>query len=159
MSEETTKGTPAEPLEVLLVEDNPGDVELTKRRLADSRYTLNISVAEDGEVAMAYLRHEGEHAGAPRPDVILLDLKMPKMGGYEVIEALRADPELQDIEIMILTTSYSEMSELRQKGFAPSRYGHKPIDVEQFDSVVADVIPPPPFVQTKKRWWWPFGNR
>ena len=157
MAQGKTKGTATEPVEVLLVEDNPGDVELTKRSLAESEFNLNINVAEDGEVAMAYLRKEGEYANAPRPDLILLDLKMPKMDGYEVIDELKADPALQDIEVMILATSQGEMSDLFRKGFLPSRYGRKPIVVEQFDNVVRDVKFP---VEVKpRRRWWPFGNR
>jgi CheY-like chemotaxis protein len=80
------------------------------------------------------------------------------MGGYEVVDEMKADPDLQDIEIMILTTSYGEMSELFRRGFLPSRYGHKPIDVEQFDKVVRDVVVPVE-EETPRRWWWPFGKR
>ena len=158
MTQEKAEGTATELVEVLLVEDNPGDVELTKRNLTESKYNLSINVVEDGEAAIAYLRKEGEYADAPRPDLILLDLKMPKMGGYEVIDELKADPALHDVEIMILTTSYGEMGELLQRGFLPSRYGHKPIDVDQFDEVVRQVKFP---VEDKpqRRWWWPFGNR
>ena len=158
MAQGKTKGTATEPVEVLLVEDNPGDVELTKRNLAKSAFDLNINVAEDGEVAMAYLRKEGEYANAPHPDVILLDLKMPRMDGYEVIDELEADPALKDIEVMILTSSHGEMSDLFRKGFLPSRYGRKPIDVEQFDNVVRDVKLPVD-IEPRRRWWWPFGNR
>lgn len=157
MAQGKTEGTATEPVEVLLVEDNPGDVELTKRNLAESEFNLNINVVEDGEVAIAYLRREGEYANAPRPDLILLDLKMPKMGGYEVIDELKADPALHDVEVMILTSSYGEMGELLQKGFLPSRYGHKPIDVDQFDQVVREVK----FAaedKPQRRWWWPFGK-
>jgi two-component system response regulator len=158
MAQEKTKGAATDPVEVLLVEDNPGDVEWTKRNLGESEFALNINVAEDGDVAMAYLRKEGDHANAPRPDLILLDLKMPKMGGYEVIDELRADPALRDIEVMVLTTSYREMAELRRKGFPPSRYGIKPIDVDQFDRVLRDAIVPVEVEPEKKRWW-PFGRR
>jgi two-component system response regulator len=153
-----TKGSAAEPVEVLLVEDNPGDVELTKRRLEESAFDLSINIAEDGEVALAYLRKEGEYASAPRPDVILLDLKMPKMDGYEVLAELDADPALKDIEVMILTSSHGEMSDLFRKGFLPSRYGLKPIDVDQFDRVVRDVTATVE-EEPRRRWWWPFGNR
>ena len=158
MTQEKAEGTATELVEVLLVEDNPGDVELTQRNLAKSAFNLNINVVEDGEAAIAYLRREGDYANAPRPDLILLDLKMPKMGGYEVIDVLKADPALHDVEIMILTTSYGEMNELLQRGFLPSRYGHKPIDVDQFDQVVQEVKFP---VEDKpqRRWWWPFGTR
>ena len=79
MAQEKAEGTATELVQVLLVEDNPGDVELTKRNLAKSAFSLNINVVEDGEAAIAYLRREGDYANAPRPDLILLDLKMPKM--------------------------------------------------------------------------------
>jgi CheY-like chemotaxis protein len=161
MTEEKVEGTATELVEVLLVDDNPGDVELTKRNLAESEFNLNISVVEDGEAAMAYLRREGEYANAPRPDVILLDLEMPKMGGLEVIDELKADPALHDVEIMVLTTSYTEMSKLLQRGFPTSRYGHKPINVDQFDQVVAEVkkVEVPVKEKPKRPWWWPFGTR
>jgi CheY-like chemotaxis protein len=144
-------------VQVLLVEDNPADVELTQRNLAESEFDLNINVAEDGEVAMAYLRKEGEYANAPRPDVILLDLVMPKKDGYEVLDELKADPDLKDIEVMILTTTRGQESDLFRKGFLPSRYGFKPIDVERFDNVVKDLVAPEE-IGTRRRWWWPFGR-
>jgi two-component system response regulator len=158
MAQEQAEGTATETVEVLLVEDNPGDAELTKRNLAESKYNLNITVVEDGEAAIAYLRKEGKYADTPRPDLILLDLEMPKMGGFEVIDELQADPALHDVEIMVLTTHYGYVSELLQRGLLPSRYGHKPIDVDQFDQVVQQVKFP---VEEKpqRRWWWPFGNR
>jgi CheY-like chemotaxis protein len=131
---------------------------LTKRNLAKSEFNLNISVVQDGEAAIAYLRREGEYANATRPDLILLDLEMPKMGGFEVIDELKADPALQDVEIMVLTTHYGHASELLERGLLPSRYGHKPIDVEQFDQVVRQ-IKVPEVEEPKRRWWWPFGTR
>jgi two-component system response regulator len=158
MTEEKVEGTATELVEVLLVDDNPGDVELTKRNLAESEFNLNISVVEDGEAAMAYLRREGEYANAPRPDVILLDLEMPKMGGLEVIDELKADPALHDVEIMVLTTYYGRHSELLQRGLLPSRYGHKPLDVDQFDKVVRQTKFPEED-EPQRRWWWPFGAR
>ena len=161
MAQEKTEGTATELVQVLLVEDNPGDVELAKRNLAKSAFNLNINVVQDGEEAIAFLRKEGDYANAPPPDLILLDLKMPKMGGYEVIDELKADPALHDVEIMILTTSYTEMSKLLQRGFPTSRYGHKPIKVDQFDQVVAEVkqVEVPAKGKPKRPWWWPFGTR
>ena len=158
MAQGTAESTATEPVEVLLVEDNPGDVELTERNLAKSEYDLNVSVVEDGEAAIAYLRREGDYANAPRSDIILLDLEMPKMGGLEVIDELKADPALHDVEIMVLTTHYGYVSELLQRGLLPSRYGHKPIDVDQFDQVVQQVKFPVED-EPQRRWWWPFGNR
>jgi CheY-like chemotaxis protein len=158
MTEGKAESTATELVEVLLVDDNPGDVELTQRNLAKSKYNLNVSVVRDGEAAMAFLRREGEYANAPRPDLILLDLEMPKMGGYEVIDELKADPALHDVEIMVLTTHYGRASDLLQRGLLPSRYGHKPIDVDQFDQVVQEVKFPVE-EEPQRRWWWPFGTR
>ena len=157
MAQRKTAGAATETVEVLLVEDNPGDVEITQRILADSQFNLNINVAEDGEAAMAYLHKEGEYADAPQPDLILLDLKMPKKDDYEVLDELKEDPVLAGIEVMILTTSRGEESDLFRKGFLPSRYCHKPIDLEQFDRVVGETKFPVES-EKRKRWWWPFGS-
>jgi CheY-like chemotaxis protein len=161
MAQEKGEGTAPELVQVLLVEDNPGDVELTKRNLAESAFDLNINVVEDGEAAIAYLRREGDYANAPRPDLILLDLKMPKMGGYEVIDALKADPALHDVEIMVLTSASGQMSKLLQRGFPTSRYARKPIDVDRFDQVVGQVkeVEVPVKGKSKRPWWWPFGTQ
>jgi CheY-like chemotaxis protein len=161
MAKERAEGTATELVQVLLVEDNPGDVELTKRNLVKSAFSLNINVVEDGEAAIAYLRREGEYANAPRPDLILLDLNMPKMGGYEVIDELKADPALHDVDIMVLTTSRGQMSKLLQRGLPTSRYSHKPINVHQFDQVVGQVkdVEVPEKEKGKRPWWWPFGTR
>src|SRR5277367_2155244 len=93
------------PIEVLLVEDSPGDVRLTQEAFRDANKAIHLHVASDGVEAMAFLRREGIHAKAPRPELILLDLNLPKMGGLEVLGHIKKDPDLQAIPVVILTTS------------------------------------------------------
>src|SRR5919206_4910938 len=97
------------PIEILLVEDNPGDVRLTVEALKDAKVHNNLHVAKDGVEAMSFLRREGAHAGAPRPDLILLDLNLPKKDGREVLEEIKEDMGLRRIPVVILTTSEAEM--------------------------------------------------
>jgi len=101
-------GTGAVPIEVLLVEDSPGDVRLTREAFKDAKVHINLHVASDGIDAMAFLRREGEHANAPRPDLILLDLNLPKKDGRQVLAELKESPTLKCIPVVILTTSASE---------------------------------------------------
>ncbi len=124
------------PIEILLVEDNPGDVELTKRILNNSAFTVNIAVAEDGEIAMAYLRREREHSNSIRPDLVMLDLSLPRKDGLEVLADMNSDPDLKTIPVMILTSSQAEQDILRFENFDPSRYCNKPIDINQFDQIL-----------------------
>jgi chemotaxis family two-component system response regulator Rcp1 len=135
-----TLGTNDRPLEILLVEDNPGDVELTKRILNRCRSKLNISVAEDGEVAMEVLRQQGAYANATRPDLIILDLNMPKKDGYEVLDEINAAPYLRNIPVMILTSTQVDRSRLYTYGINPSAdlWGayQKPIDLPSFESII-----------------------
>ena len=124
------------PIEILLVEDNPGDVELTKRILNSSAFAVNIAVAEDGEIAMAHLRREGEHLNSVRPDLVMLDLSLPRKDGLEVLADMNADTDLKIIPVMILTLSQAEQDLLRFENFDPSRYCNKPIDINQFDDIL-----------------------
>ena len=117
-----TTGSPTNPLEVLLVEDNPADARLTEEILKDSDYTLKLSVVEDGEAAIAYLRREGEYATAPRPDLILLDLMLPKKSGQEVLAEMNEDAGLTTIPVMILTGTEAEQSLLWSYNIPPSRF-------------------------------------
>ena len=120
--------TPADkPIEILVVEDDPADARLTEETLKGSQHRLNITVAEDGEVAMALLRREGENAEAPRPDLILLDLKMPNKDGEEVLADMNEDPDLVTIPVMILTATEAEQSRLASYNIPPSRYCRKPL--------------------------------
>lgn len=161
------------PIEVLLVEDNPADARLTEEILKDSDYAMNLSVVEDGEVAMTYLRRQGEYAYTPRPDLVLLDLNLPKKSGQEVLAEINEDANLRTIPIMILTGTAAEQSLLYSYNIPPSRFCRKPIDVPRFDSVVGqlDVLSERPLVMQVpveaqaaasrgggRKWWWPFGR-
>lgn len=126
-------------LELLIVEDNPGDVEITRRILIDSKYNLNINVAEDGEVAMDYLHQEGAYASKPRPDLILLDLNMPKKDGYQVMQELRADPDLRTLPVMVLTSTSAENESLYGQGIRPNSFCKKPLNLFQFDHFVSQI--------------------
>src|ERR1700694_3753431 len=101
-------GTDAAPIEVLLVEDSPGDVRLTREAFKDAKVHINLHVASDGADAMAFLERKGKHANAPRPDLILLDLNLPKKDGREVLEEIKKSPTLKVIPVVVLTTSASD---------------------------------------------------
>ena len=124
------------PIEILLVEDNPADVELAQRTLRDSQFSLNISVSRDGQDAMSVLRREGEHSAAPRPDLVLLDLNMPRKNGREVMAEMGADPNLREIPIMILTSTQAEQDLLQYENYDPSRYCSKPLDIDRFNRIL-----------------------
>ena len=133
--------TPAigEPIEILLVEDNPGDVRLTTEALAEAKVRNRLSVARDGVEALQYLRREPPFEAATRPDIILLDLNMPRMDGREVLQELKADALLSSIPVVVLTTSESEEDVLRSYQLHASCYITKPVDLEQFLKVVRSV--------------------
>ncbi len=125
--------------EFLLVEDNPGDVRLTKEALTESKVKNNLNVVGDGEEAMAFLRRQGKYAEAPRPDVILLDLNLPKKNGREVLEEIKADPSLKRIPVVIITSSEAEQDVLRTYDLHVNCYVNKPVDLEQFVKVVQSI--------------------
>jgi len=127
------------PIEILLVEDNPGDVRLTQEALRDAKVRNNVNVAYDGVEAMAFLRKEGSHAQAPRPDLIFLDLNLPKKSGREVLEEIKRDETLQHIPVVILTTSQAERDILESYRLRANAYVTKPVDLEQFLKVVAAI--------------------
>lgn len=127
------------PIEVLLVEDNPGDVRLTLEALKDGKVWTAISTVGDGEEALSFLRREGRYADAPHPDLILLDLNLPKMDGREVLAIVKADEKLKRIPIVILTTSQAEEDILRAYNLNANCYITKPVDFEQFLKVVKVV--------------------
>jgi two-component system, chemotaxis family, response regulator Rcp1 len=122
--------------EVLLVEDNPGDVRLTREALKDAKVHINLHVASDGVEAMAFLNREGEYAEVPRPDMILLDLNLPRKDGRQVLEEIKATPALMTIPIVILTTSESEEDILRSYRLHANCYISKPVDLDGFLTVV-----------------------
>lgn len=125
--------------EFLLVEDNPGDVRLTCEALTESKVKNNLSIVGDGMEAMAFLRREGKYADAPRPDVILLDLNLPKKNGIEVLEEIKADPGLKRIPVVIITSSEAEQDILKTYDLHVNCYVNKPVDLEQFIKVVRSI--------------------
>ena len=132
-------GTDATPMEVLLVEDSPGDVRLTREAFTDAKVHINLHVVSDGADAMAFLNHEGQHAKAPRPDLILLDLNLPKKNGREVLAEIKESPALKAIPVVILTTSASEADILRSYLLHANCYITKPVDLEGFLNVVKSI--------------------
>ncbi|MGA2745828.1 MAG: response regulator [Candidatus Sulfotelmatobacter sp.] len=132
-------GTDAAPIEVLLVEDSPGDVRLTREAFKDAKVHINLHVASDGAKAMAFLMREGEYAKAPRPDLILLDLNLPKKDGREVLEDIKEHPTLKTIPVVVLTTSSSEADILRSYQLHANCYITKPVGLEGFLTVVKSI--------------------
>lgn len=127
------------PIEILLVEDNPGDVRLTQEALKDGKLQNNMHVVGDGVEALAFLRREGKYADAIRPDLILLDLNLPRMDGREVLTVVKADKNLMLIPIVVLTTSSSEEDVLKSYNLHANCYITKPVDLEQFFKVVRNI--------------------
>jgi chemotaxis family two-component system response regulator Rcp1 len=127
------------PANVLLVEDNKDDVELTLEALKDSRVRMEIDVVSDGKSAMAFLRGEGEYHHKPRPDLILLDLNLPLKDGREVLEEIRQDPDLTDIPVVILTTSDDERDILKAYQLHANCYISKPVDFLQFTEIIKKI--------------------
>jgi|SRR5579864_7977685 len=127
------------PIEILLVEDSPGDVRLTQEALRDAKVRNHLSVATDGVAAMEFLRRKGQHAKAPRPDLILLDLNLPKKGGREILAEIKADNDLKTIPVVILTTSSSDEDILRSYRLHANCYVTKPVDLDSFLKVVNSV--------------------
>ena len=128
------------PLELLLVEDNPGDVRLIEMALDDAEFHVNLTVAADGEEAMAILRKEGKFGDLARPDLVLLDLNLPKKDGREVLGEMKADPGLARIPVVVLTTSQSETDLLYAYDLHANSYITKPVDIGEFDRAVRDVL-------------------
>jgi two-component system, chemotaxis family, response regulator Rcp1 len=127
------------PIEILLVEDNPGDARLTREALRDAKVRNNLHVAPDGVEALAFLRRQGKHATAPKPDLILLDLNLPKKDGREVLEEVKGDEQLRHIPIVILTTSQAERDIAESYRLRANAYVTKPVDLEQFLKVVQSI--------------------
>jgi CheY-like chemotaxis protein len=127
------------PIQVLLVEDNVGDVRLTREALRDAKVRNNLHVVPDGVEAMAFLRRQGRYAGVPRPDLVLLDLNLPKKGGLEVLDEIKTDDALQHIPVVILTTSQAEQDIVQSYRRRANAYVTKPVDLEQFLKVVGAI--------------------
>jgi len=124
------------PFEVLLVEDNPGDVLLTTEALEEAKLHINMSVVSDGVEALAFLYRRGPYAEAPRPDLMLLDLNMPRKDGREVLAEIKAAPDLRGIPVVVLTTSRAEQDIVRTYNLHANAYVTKPVDLEQFIAIV-----------------------
>jgi CheY-like chemotaxis protein len=127
------------PIEVLLVEDSPGDVRLTREAFSEVNSSIHLHVAADGQEAMAFLRREGVHARAPRPSIILLDLNLPKMDGREVLAQIKGDSNLKTIPIVILTTSNSQLDVERGYQLQANCYLSKPVQLDAFESLVKSI--------------------
>jgi CheY-like chemotaxis protein len=125
-----------ESIEILLVEDNPGDADLAREALATGKVLNHLNVVADGEEAMAYLRRQGKYAKSTRPDLVLLDLNLPKMDGRQVLAEIKSDEDLKSIPVVILTTSAAETDIIKSYSLHANCYITKPIDLDQFMKVV-----------------------
>ena len=126
-------------IEILLVEDNPGDARLTIEAMREAKVRNRIHVVEDGVEAMEFLRRQGRFGDAPRPDLILLDLNLPRKDGREVLAEVKADPALKRIPVVILTTSRAEEDVLRAYDLHANCYVTKPVDLAQFMKIVSQI--------------------
>ncbi len=129
----------ARPIEILLVEDNPGDIRLTIEALKEGKVRNNLSVAKDGVEALTFLKREGSFKNAPRPDLILLDLNLPRKDGRELLADIKADERLRRIPVVVLTTSKAEEDVLKTYNLHANCYITKPVDLDQFISVVKSI--------------------
>lgn len=134
-----TNGIRIHPIEILLIEDSPADVRLTQEALREEKLYNNLQVVTDGEEALAFLRREGKYAGAPRPDLILLDLNLPRKSGREVLEEIKHDEKLKSIPVVVLTISAAEKDIVSAYNLYANCYITKPIDLEQFSKVVKSI--------------------
>ena len=127
------------PADFLLVEDNPGDVRLTQEALKNHKVQNNLHVVTDGEEAMNFLRRQGKHKNAPRPDIILLDLNLPRKDGREVLAEIKSDPDLKTIPVVIITSSEAEQDIVKSYNLNANCYVTKPVDLNQFIKVVQSI--------------------
>jgi CheY-like chemotaxis protein len=127
------------PIEVLLVEDDPGDVLMTQEAFEEHKVRNKLNVVQDGEEALAYLRREGRFAEAPRPDLILLDLNLPRVDGREVLQVIKEDLDLRRIPVVVLTTSQADEDILRSYSLHANAYVTKPVDFDSFIAVVRQI--------------------
>jgi chemotaxis family two-component system response regulator Rcp1 len=134
-----TDGAERPPLEVLLVEDSPGDIRLMRETFKTAKMALHLSVVTDGVEAMSFLRREGANAAAPRPDFILLDLNLPKMDGREVLALIKSDENLKMIPTVILTTSDAEVDVVKSYRLQANAYLNKPVQLEAFENLANSI--------------------
>jgi len=128
-----------DPIEILLVEDNPGDIRLTREALRDGKIYNNLYVVRDGVEAMSFLRKTGQYTCAPRPDLILLDLNLPRKNGHEVLAEVKTDENLRRIPVVILTTSQAEEDIIKTYDLHVNCYITKPVDLDQFVKIVKSI--------------------
>jgi two-component system, chemotaxis family, response regulator Rcp1 len=126
-------------IEILLVEDSPSDADLTAETFSESKILNRLHIVEDGVAALEFLRQQGGYADAPRPDLILLDLNLPRKNGQEVLAEIKVDPELKTIPVVILTTSAAEEDILKSYSLHANSYITKPVDLDQFISAVRSI--------------------
>ncbi|MFI2752664.1 response regulator [Cellulomonas sp. P22] len=126
-------------IDILLVEDDPGDVLMTREAFADNKVANRLAVVSDGVSALEYLRKEGEYADVPTPDLVLLDLNLPRMDGREVLQALKQDEQLRSIPVVVLTTSDAEEDVIRSYSLHANAYVSKPVDFDRFIEVVHKI--------------------
>jgi two-component system, chemotaxis family, response regulator Rcp1 len=127
------------PVDILLVEDNPGDIELTKMAFSNARIRNNLYVVENGDQAMDFLSQKGDYCNVPRPDIILLDLHLPGKDGWEVLADIKEDDDLKDIPVIILTTSKAEEDVIRTYKLHANSYIQKPVDVNEFIATIRSL--------------------
>ncbi len=127
------------PVQMLLVEDNPGDVRLTKETLRDAKIIVNLHVVGDGVEARAFLRQEGKYAKAPSPDLVLLDLNLPRKDGREVLAEIKQDPDLRRIPVVVLSISTAEEDILKSYNLHANAYVNKPLNLEQFAKITRAI--------------------
>ncbi|WP_420630521.1 response regulator [Candidatus Leptofilum sp.] len=129
----------AEYVEILMVEDDPGDADLTQELLEDAKVLIHVNVVEDGVKAMDYLRQQGNYAQAVRPDLILLDLNLPRKDGREVLQEIKSDPDLKRIPVVVLTTSDADEDILRSYNLGANSFVTKPVGLDQFAHIVKTI--------------------
>lgn len=139
MNESPVSSDPIHPVEILLVEDSPADITLTEEALLDSKLKNNLHVVTDGEAAMAFLRKTGIYTEAPRPDLILLDLNLPKKNGREVLAEVKGDPLLRQIPVVIMTVSQNEQDVLESYNLHANCYIKKPVKFQEFIEIVKSI--------------------
>ncbi|MGW5382098.1 response regulator [Nocardia sp. NPDC003963] len=130
---------PGQPIDILLVEDDPGDELMTREAFEDNKIGNTLHVAHDGQEALDFLYRVGPYADAPRPDLILLDLNLPKYDGRQVLEKIKADPDLSHIPVVVLTTSAAEEDILRSYKLHANAYVTKPVDLDQFVAAIKQI--------------------
>lgn len=128
-----------DPIEILLVEDNPGDVRLIRETMREGQFRSHLAVAQDGVEALEYLRRQGKHEHATRPHLIMLDLNLPKKDGREVLAELKSDPDLASIPVVVLTSSKAEMDVLQAYNLRANAYVTKPVELDDFIRAVRSV--------------------